>query len=679
MVSIGNLLEPIAVIGLSCAFAGDINSPDDLWNVLKDSVNVNSEIPKERLDLESYVYDRLTNDPLLKDTLIHRGYFMSTDNLDKFDPGYFGLTDNDTLLLEPGHRILLQKFVHLLDDAGYTIDQIRGTNTSIYIGQFSSDFQRVISRQSIEHRKRLMDVFSGLFNASARIAYHFDLHGPNATIDTACSSSLQAIHIACQTLRNNEADYAVAGGISVHFAPDMFYGYSLIGAVSPDGRSRSFSNDANGYGKGEGCGLVFLKRLTDAERDGDRIYCLIHDIISNHDGQRFKTGYTAPTEFAQNLLLNKIYSRNPQIDRNDIFYAEAHGTGTQVGDPIEANALGHFFNRTQFDSPLLIGSVKSNIGHTEGAAGVAPLIKVALCMKHRLIPPQMHFKQLNPKIRARQYNLHVVQHLTHFPSSSHISTYRPVLIGINSFGIGGNNAHCIVQEYLQPPSQGLQNGHTKDEIEEQYMVLMFSSKCQKSLKTHIQKCHHWLSNILMGKEEEEKNFLIQLSYKLLFHRTLSYSQRISFVFKDQQELQQQLLSFLSDKNYRSGVSTWIDQTDQYNEKTICFVYSGQGPQWWSMGRQLYYTEPIFRQWIDRIDYELKQVTHDWSLLDELIYTKEEHQSRINDTNIAQPCLFALQVALTALWLSWNVYPKVIVGHSVGEIAAAYINGHFTLK
>ncbi|UJR34949.1 hypothetical protein I4U23_027727 [Adineta vaga] len=488
-------IEPIAMVGISCTFAGGIDSPESFWKVLKNSIDVGSTIPEERFNVDSFApyYNS-------KKSLIRNGYFLNNDQLHNFDPAFFGITDGEAMSMDPCHRILLEKFVHLLEDANYPVDQIKGSRTAVYIGQFTTDHSTTFQRSKVEEQSNLLGPNLGLYNASARISYHFDLHGPNLTMDTACSSSLQATHLAIQSLRNGEVDFAVAGASNLNYTPESFFVSLITGAVSPDGRSRAYSDDANGYAKAEGVGLILLKRLSDAIRDQDKIYCVIR-----------------------------------------------HGTGTQVGDPIEANTIGHFFNRSPYNSPLLIGSVKSVIGHTEGTAGIASLIKIALCMKYRMITPNMNFTRLNPKIHAEKYNLHIVNHLVNFPE-------QLITVGINNFGIGGNTAHAIVTE------------------------------------------------------------------------------------------------------------------------------CGQGPQWWAMGRELYSNEPVFRHWIEKLDAEFLSVSNNsFSILKELIEPKKEEDSQIHFTNIAQPSILAIQIALTSLWLSWGIYPTTIIGHSVGEIAAAYVAGRLTLR
>ncbi|CAF0885307.1 unnamed protein product [Didymodactylos carnosus] len=696
--------EPIALIGMSCTFAGGIDNPDSLWEVLKNSVDVGSEIPKERFDINSFASRYHINKPLIR-----RGYFVNENQFDHFDASFFGITDGEAMKMDPCHRLLLEKFVHLIEDADYTIDKIRGTRTSVHIGQFSTDHSITYNRLHVDDRTDIVGPNLFVYNASARIAYHFNLHGPNVTLDTACSSSFQAIHLAVQALRNGEADFAVAGGVNLHYTPESFIAAATTGAISPDGRSRTYSEDANGYAIGEGVGLVLLKRLSDAIRDKDRIYCVVRDIMANHDGNESKISYSVPSPYGQNMLLNEIFTR-AKIDPNTVFYIEAHGTGTQVGDPIEANTLGAFFHRSQYNPPLLIGSVKSNIGHTEGAAGVASLIKVALCMKHRILTPNMHFTRINPKIHAKKYNLHIVNHTVQFSNDL-------VTIGINSFGMGGNNSHAIITEWSEQQlnkyfendldkNTMLVNGYQMNgeykcentkcsdvlfvdsvqnllEVSRQHFVLTFSSTCNQSMKNQIERFHAWFSKVPVHLTETyQQLFLAHLCAKLLLKRTTSFSHRLSFIFSNFKQFQNQINSYLLNDNNCPGVilPQQYQSTQNYMVCNICFVYGGQGPQWWLMGRQLYSTEPVFRQWIDKIHLELLNVSkNSFSLIQELINTENEKCSRINDTNIAQPAIFAIQVALTALWLSWGIRPKVLIGHSVGEIAAAFVGGRLTLK
>ncbi|CAF0982625.1 unnamed protein product [Adineta steineri] len=673
-------LEPVAIIGIACEFAGDIHSANDLWHALEESRDVGSAIPRDRVDFESYCAHmfNMDNHGQFHEKLIRAGYFLPNKQWDMFDASFFGLSDAEAGSIDPCHRLLMLKFVHLLDDAGYTIDKMNASRTSVHIGQFSNDHTYTTCRMKPEHRSRFHGPNSFLYNAAARLSYHFNLQGPTVSMDVACSSSLSAAHSAMQTLRVREADMAVCGGVNSIYSPENFLWSSVAGAESPDGRSRSFSVDANGYAKGDGLGLLLLKRLTDAERDGDRIYCVIRDALSSQDGNEDKSSYTVPSGVGQARLLTEIYSRT-KFDPRHIFYVEAHGTGTPVGDPIEANCLGRFFNRSSLDPPLLIGSVKSNLGHTEGAAGVASLIKIAMCMHHRTIPPSMQLTSLNPKIEAQRYNLHVVQHCVPFPP---LLTAEPIAIGINSFGMGGSTAHAIVEEY-QPIITPIIDGHTyghhngNQRENKQYFIFVFSTKSRQSLNDQLIQFNRWLETKSIN-DIDDQAFLQRISQQLLLKRTISYQHLAIFVFLNRQQLQEQINSFLTEQTL-AGFSIVSRSTIPLSQK-ICFVFSGQGPQWWAMGRQLYESEPLFNKWINLIDGEMTKINNDeWRLLEELIEKKNEQESRINDTNIAQPTLFAIQVALAALLVSWNIYPSSIISHSAGDQAAAFVAGRLTLE
>ncbi|CAF0930134.1 unnamed protein product [Adineta steineri] len=681
MASSSTILEPVAIIGIACEFAGDIHCATDLWQALRESRDMGSTIPRDRLDLQSYAAHmfNMDNHGQFYQKLLRAGYFLSNNQWDTFDASFFGLSDAEAGSIDPCHRLLMLKLVHLLDDAGYTMEKVNGSRTSVHIGQFSTDHAMTTSRMEPEYRSRFHGPNSLLYNAAARLSYHFNLQGPNLSLDVACSSSLEAVHLAVQTLRTNEADMAICGGVNGIYAPENFFRSSLVGSESPEGRSRSFSYDANGYAQGDGLGLVLLKRLRDAERDGDRIYCVLHDVLSNHDGNVDKSSYVVPSGVGQARLLTEIYSRT-NFDPRRIFYVEAHGTGTPVGDPIEANCLGRFFNRSSIDPPLLIGSVKSNLGHTEGAAGIAGLIKVAMCMHYRTIPPNMHFKSLNPEIEAQRYNLHIVQHLIPFPPYTGID---PVAIGINSFGMGGNNVHAIVEEYQKNTSfivNGFENDHAKmnNMDSKQSFIFIFSTKSRKSLNDQVVQFNQWLEKTSKFIVNNDQGFFQRVSQQLLLKRTISHAHLAIFVFADRKQLQEQINAFLIEQA-SPGLSVVSRPTIPLSQK-ICFVFSGQGPQWWAMGRQLYESEPVFARWIQLIDTEMTKINNgEWRLLGELIETNNENESRINDTNIAQPTLFAVQVALAALLVSWNIYPSTIVSHSAGDQAAAFVAGRLTLQ
>ncbi|CAF1329463.1 unnamed protein product, partial [Adineta steineri] len=357
----------------------------------------------------------------------------------------------------------------------------------------------------------------------------------------------------------------------------------------------------------------------------------------------------------------------------------AHGTGTPVGDPIEANGLGRFFNRSNLDPPLLLGSIKSNLGHTEGAAGVASLIKVAMCMHYRGITPNMQFTSLNPKIEAQKYNLHIVQNFVPFPS---LSNNEKIAIGVNSFGMGGTTTHAIIEEYQPNKKTSITNDHINGyhNKSKQYFTFIFSTKSRQSLNDQLFEFNRWLETKPINNidDDDDQAFLQRISQQLLLKRTITYTHSAIFVFLNRQQLQEQINAFLTEQA-SLGLSIVSRPTKPLAQK-ICFVFSGQGPQWWAMGRQLYESEPLFNKWINLIDAEMTKVNNgEWKLLEELIEKKNEQDSRINDTNIAQPSLFAIQVALAALLVSWNIYPSSIISHSAGDQAAAFVAGRLTLE
>ncbi|CAF1412212.1 unnamed protein product [Adineta steineri] len=597
MSTINNSLEPVAIVGIACEFAGDIHSANDLWHALKHSQDVGSAILRDRLDLESYCAHMFNkdNDGQFRQKIIRRGYFLSNNQWDMFEPSFFGLSDAEAGSIDPCHRLLILKVIHLLDDAGYSMEKMNGSKTSVYIGQFSTDNGITSFRMKPEHRSRYHGPNSLLYNAAARLSYHFNLQGPNVSLDVACSSSMEAVHLAVQSLRTNEADMAICGGGNAVYSPENLLYRSIESVLSPHGRSRSFSADANGYGKGEGLGLLLLKRLSDAERDNNRIYCVLRDVLSNHDGSEDKNSFVVPSAAGQARLLNDIYKR------------------------------------ADFDS------------------------------------------------RSHRYNLHVVQHSVPFPVGNDIDS---IAIGINSFGIGGNNVHAIVEEY-QANKTSATNKFENDDVNrsdmerKQYFIFIFSTKSRKSLSNQVTQFNQWLQKTSITDMNNNYAFLQRISQQLLLKRTTSHAHLAIFVFADIKQLQEQINAFLVEE-LLPGLSIFMRPTVPLEK--ICFVFSGQGPQWWAMGRQLYESEPVFTRWIQLIDAEMTKINNgEWHLLEELIGKTSENESRINDTNIAQPALFAIQVGLAGLLVSWNIYPSTIVSHSAGDQAAAFVAGRLTLQ
>ncbi|UJR11638.1 hypothetical protein I4U23_015819 [Adineta vaga] len=666
-------MDRIALIGISCEFSNDIHSPHALWSFMATNAHHGSEVETEQTD------SSLESVPLLstglnssEESTQHR-YFLKKELLDEFDRDFFGISDQEAQIIDPSDRILLEKFVHLLEDSNYTINQINGTKTAVFIEQTSDKRPLIIAEKGFD--SDTAPLVSNLHNCSAsiRLAYHFNLRGPNLTLDTTHPSSLVSLSMAVQALRTGEADYAVIGGTNVLQTNEQLLCDKQLQPVPSEGR--------NGYTKGEGVALILLKRLSDAIRDCDQIYCVIRDVVFHCDNDIVMKDFPMASHSAQLQLLTEIYITRNQIDLSEIFYIEELDGGTIHNELIKNNAIGEFFHHNETSVPLLLGTIKSNIGDIGSAAGTAALINVALSMKNRIILPQRNYGHDNMITKSEKYNVQIAHQRTMFPQN------RLALIGIN-----GKNSHAIIEEWgsfsqshseKEISSKCLEANNSSTLEQQQYYLAVISAKCQLSLISQLNNFSKWYSSLLL---ENQNHILPGLCYKLLLKRNTNFSHRASFIFSNNEEFKNQIsvsLSHVDTNNINGTPGSVFCQIKQSHasqvHQNICFVYCGTGPQWWKMGRELYNSEPVFRKWIDKISKELQKLTTEWSLIEELINVQNEKSSHINETNIAQPAIFAVQVALTALWLSWGIYPRVILGHSVGEIAAAYVGGRLTLE
>ncbi len=490
--------------------------------------------------------------------------------------------------------------------------------------------------------------------AAARLSYLLDFRGPSLAVDTACSSALVAIHLACRSLWNGESSVAVAGGVNMILAPWITVNFSKAGFMAPDGRCKTFDARANGYVRSEGGGLVVLKPLAAALADGDPIYAVIRGTAVNQDGR--SQGLTAPNGQAQEAVLREAY-RQAGVSPGQVQYIEAHGTGTLLGDPIEARALGKVLTEDRPEGQrCLIGSLKSNIGHTEAAAGVAGLIKVALAIKHRKIPPSLHFEKPNPHIPFDELPLRVVTSLEPWPE-----TGGQALAGVSSFGFGGTNAHAVLAEVPRfAPAP-------REVVPDQACLLPLSARSPEALQALASRYHDWLSGQVNGSVLP----LVDVCYTAGDRRS-HHEYRLALVAHGREETLERLQAFLHGEK-RPGLSAGRKSLNQ-RPKAV-WVFSGQGPQWWGMGRQLL-NEPAFRDAVQQCD-QLFAPLAGWSLLSEL--QADEAASRLASTEVAQPALFALQVGLAALWRSWGLAPDAVVGHSLGEVAAAHVAGALSLE
>ncbi len=632
---------PIAIVGIGCRFPGGADSPDAYWRLLTSGVDAVGEIPPGRFDVNAF-YDP---DPGAPGKMYTRsGSFL--DGIDTFDASFFGISPREASCIDPQQRLLLETVWEAFEDAGQPPHLLAGTKAGVFVGISGSDYGDYGS-QDLEHADGHMASGSALSIAANRVSFCLDLRGPSYSVDTACSSSLTAVHLACRSLNDGECDIAVAGGVNVLLNPDIFIGFCKAGMLSPDGRCKAFDAKANGFVRGEGCGIVLLKPLAKAVENGDSIYAVIRGTAANQDGRT--AGLTVPSGEAQEALIWQALAQADAVP-TDVQYMEAHGTGTAVGDPIEATAIGRVLSVGRNGAePCVIGSSKTNLGHLESAAGAAGLIKVALALKHRRIPPHLHFDRPNPAIPLEELRLRVPTALEPWPATS-----GRVMAGVNSFGFGGANAHVLVE--AAPPVEETRAEPTR----ERSNVLLLSARDPGALKQLAKEYLHWF--------DANPSVTAQDVCHTSAVRRTHHEHRLAVVGRNRDDLVEQLDAFAAGQRRASVVSGACSRSTQ---PKLAFVYSGMGPQWWGMGRQLMQEEPRFLKVLEECDRLLLPLSG-WSLLAEL--SMGEAESRITDADRSHVANFALQTALTALWRSWGIVPDAIVGHSTGEMAAAHAAG-----
>ncbi|MFI6174130.1 beta-ketoacyl synthase N-terminal-like domain-containing protein [Nonomuraea sp. NPDC051191] len=649
--------EPIAIIGIGCRFPG-ADGPEGLWSLLSGGVDAIREVPAGRWD---GVHRRAGDLPGLR-----WGGFL--DRVDLFDPEAFGISPREAASMDPQQRLLLEVGWEALEDAGQPVHGLAGTDTGVFVGISSNDYgQRRFDAVDT------VDAYAGTGNALSisanRLSYQFDLRGPSLAVDTACSSSLVAVHLAVQSLRDGRCGLALAGGVNVMLSPGVTAGFAKAGFMAPDGRCKSFDADADGYVRGEGAGMVVLKPLSHALADGDPVYAVILGSAVNSDGRT--NGLTAPSIRAQESVLRAAY-RDAGVPAGRVRYVEAHGTGTALGDPIEARALAGVLGEERPESrPCLIGSIKTNVGHLEAAAGIAGLIKTALSLWHRRIPPSLHFHRPNPQIPFHELPLRVVRTPLDWPDDG-----EPALAGVSAFGFGGTNAHVVLEEGPRlsfgrssggfPAAVGDTAPATPEPVAAQLLPL--SAHSPDALRELARDC----LKALTPTAERPPVGLADLCHSTGALRT-HLDHRLAVGGATRQEVAAGLRSFLADE---AGPGVAAGRRAYGRPPRLAFVFSGQGVQWWGMARDLLRQEPVFAAAVADCA-ELADCETDWSLLAEL--HADEAASRLRETAVAQPVLVAVQVGLAALWRSWGVEPDAVVGHSVGEISAAAVAGALTLS
>lgn len=641
--------DPIAIIGIGCRFPGNANNPTAFWSLLQAGEDAITEIPANRWNIAEHYHP----EPGVPGKTYSRwGGFVH--GIDQFDPEAFGISPREATYMDPQQRLLLEVAWEALEDGGQVAEQLAGTRTGVFVGICATDYALI---QSSPFERVSIDAHMATGNAvsiaAGRISYCLNLQGPSLAIDTACSSSLVATHLACQSLWQHESDLALAGGVNVIISPSTFVGFCAASMLSPDGRCKTFDASANGFVRGEGAGMVLLKPLSKALADGDAVYAVILATAVNQDGRT--AGIAMPSQSAQTALLHEVYQQ-AGLAPQQVHYIEAHGTGTAVGDPIEAQALGTVLSSGRSPAqPCVIGSVKTNIGHLEAAAGIAGLLKTTLLLQHRMIPANLHFHTPNPHIAFDDLCMRVPTALEAWPDDT-----GPAIAGVNSFGFGGTNAHIVLKEYRPEATEQTASDNTPAA-----RLLPLSARTPEALQALAQSYGEYL-------QRHDAIPLDDLCYTASTRRT-HFEHRLSLVASSREAFVEHLDAFVNGER-RSGM--YRGRRIHGHVPKLVGVFSGQGPQWWGMGRELLYAEPVFRQTIETCD-ALLQPYADWSLLEEL--TADGSHSRLQETAIAQPAIFALQVALTALWQSWGVTFDAVVGHSVGEIAAAHIAGALQLE
>ncbi len=642
--------EPIAIIGIGCRFPGKANDPDTFWRLLTEGVDAITDVPPDRWDIASYYH----SEPGKPGKSIARwGGFI--EGIDRFDCAFFGVSPREAARMDPQHRLLLEVSSEALDDAGQDARRLSGSNTSVFVGISNYDYAFL---QTNFRDPTGIDVYTNtggaLSLAANRISYQFNWKGPSAVVDTACSSALLAVHLACRSIWNDGCTSALAGGVNLVITPAGFIGFSRLSMLSPNGRCKAFDASADGFVRSEGVGMVVLKPLSAALADGDRVYAVIRNTGSNQDGRT--TGITLPSEESQEALIRQTL-RQVGASPAHVRYAEAHGTGTFVGDPIEARALGKALSEGRAeDDACWIGSVKTNIGHLEPAAGIAGLIKAALILNHHQVPPNLHFKNPNPDIPLADLKLRVPTALEPLSNGN-----GPTLACVNSFGFGGTNAHVLLED-APPVAARAKPANASETDGAPARAVPLSGRTPEAVKALAKSYADFLE-----AAGENAPSLADIAFTASLRRT-PHEHRLTAVARSQSELIEQLSDM--------AASTEATTAAAHKPPRLAFVFCGQGAQWWAMGRRLLETEPVFRDMIRRCDRLLSEMAP-WSLWDEL--TADESRSRLNQTAIAQPAIFAVQVALAALFESWGIRPDAVVGHSVGEVAAAHVAGAVSLE
>ncbi|KAI2787746.1 Highly reducing polyketide synthase azaB [Penicillium oxalicum] len=644
---------PIAIIGMACRFPGDASNPEKLWNLCAKGKSAWSPIPESRFHAESWYHP----DKGHLGTSYVKGAHFLTEDISRFDAAFFNCTAESASTMDPEVRMQLETVYEALESAGLPLDQVAGSRTGVYAGTCFRDNHDSLMRDP-DTLARFFLTGNGAAMIANRISHFFDLRGPSLMVDTGCSTTLTLLHLACQSVRAGESEMAIVGGSNVLLNPDMFIAGSNLSLLSEAGRCFAFDSRAAGYGRGDGIASIVIKPLAAALRDGDPVRAVIRNSAANQDGKT--ATLTSPSQDAQEELMRECYDM-AGLDPRDTSYVEAHGTGTQVGDTIEAHAIGHVFGAGRSsESPLVIGSVKTNIGHTEAASGLAGVIKVVMAMEKRAIPPHMNFESPNEKISLEGLKLKIPLSLQEWPS--------PLLqrASINNFGYGGANAHVIVespQSMLLPLTPSSSEMGNTPNPKKRSRVFLLSAKDPAAARSMGENLYDYVATTLENSRENEEQILDQLAFTLGQRRTrFAWTTAWSG-------------SSLADVHARLGSARSTAERSTRAPR-VGMVFTGQGAQWFAMGRELFSAYPVFYDTMHEIDACLKNMGATWSAVEEL--QRDAKESRINQVTFSLPLSVAIQLALVDLLRSWGIRPAGVTGHSSGEVGAAYAAGAITL-
>ncbi|KAF9875052.1 hypothetical protein CkaCkLH20_07318 [Colletotrichum karsti] len=679
---------PIAIVGIAGRFPGDAENPQKLWDMLSQGRSALSEVPSDRFNVDAFYHPHNERQGTIN---VRKAHFMNRD-ISAFDAPFFNMPIAEAKAMDPQQRMALECTYEALENAGIAMEKVDGSNTSCFVGCFTRDYSDMLACDRED-----LPLYHGTGTGSAimsnRISWFFNMKGPSISLDTACSSSMAALHLGCQSIRTGETTMSVVGGTNLMLLPDIMGAMTRLHFLSPDGKCQSFDHKGNGYARGEGAGFCVLKPLDLALKDGDVIRGVIRNTAVNQDGHT--PGITLPAADAQEALIRRVYAE-AGLSLADTTYVEAHGTGTPAGDPVEAAALAATFGSArESGNPVYMGSVKSNVGHLEGGSGLVQVIKAILMLEQGKIPPSLYYEKPNPRIPMEDWNLRVPTELLPWP------TPGPRRISINSFGYGGTNAHCILDDaYHYLKANGLTGNHNvqvsdgSPTLSEDSGVSLIEGVNPLSLANEP---FQWRSNIdtltkpqLLTWSSHDQDgisrtstaYASYLSSKLDADKEVQSSEIFQKLVRTLSARRSQLpwKSFAiasSSRNAVSALETPIaEAVRSANGKKVrlAFVFTGQGAQWAAMGRELFST-PVFRESLEAADLSMREMGASWSLTDEL--WRDEETSKIGLAHISQPVCTALQVALVDLLRSWNVVPGAVIGHSSGEIAAAYAKGAIT--